>query len=510
MTVLELVRPAAGEPNRGMIVLFTMTATLMQILDTTIANVALPHMEGSLGATPDQVAWVLTSYIVAAAIATPMTGWIASRFGRTRYFVVALIGFTIASALCGLAVNLSQIVLFRVLQGAFGAAIVPLSQAILLDAFPRSESAKAMGIFSMGVMLGPVIGPTLGGYLTDEYSWRWCFYINVPIGILTILGIIAFVPETTRMAGRKLDWFGFAFLSLGVACLQLFLDRGEQKGWFDSTEILIEIALMAFAFYMFAVHSATTPRPFFDPRMFQDRTFLVSTVIMALIFVVYYGSMALTPQMLQTEFNYPVLTSGLVMAPRGFATIAAILIVGRLTKHIDVRILIALGLVVAGLSMYMTSRWSLMVSPAEIIWVGLLQGVGNGFINVPLMSVAFGTLAGELRTEATGLYNLMRNIGSAVGVSIASSQLVELTQINHGHLSEFLTPFRHMPAMPGMSGATAMKMLNFSVTQQAGMIAYVNVFWMLGVLCVGIIPLAFLLRTAPARPQGDEPTPIGE
>src|SRR5579883_2460956 len=488
MNVVDLARPATTEPKRAMIVFFTMTATLMQILDTTIANVALPHMEGSLGATPDQVAWVLTSYIVAAAIATPVTGWLASRFGRTRYFVVILTGFTVASALCGLAVTLPQIVFFRILQGAFGASIVPLSQAILLDAFPRSMSAKAMGIFR------------IGGYLTDEYSWRWCFYINVPIGIATVIGILAFVPETTRALGRKLDWFGFAFLSLGVASLQLFLDRGEQKGWFQSPEILTEIALAVFAFYMFAVHSATTVKPFFDPRLFRDRTYVISIIIMAAIFVVYYGSMALTPQMLQTEFNYPVLTSGLVMAPRGVSTIIAILIVGRLINRVGSRALIAFGLVIAGISMYMTSSWSLAVSPMDIIVAGLLQGAGNGFINVPLSTLAFATLPTELRTEGSGLYNLMRNIGSAIGVSIASSQLAELTQINHGHLAEFMTPFRHLPTMPNMSGAAAIRMLNLSITQQAGMIAYINVFWLLGGLCIAIIPLALLLRPPPRSP----------
>ena len=504
MTVVDLVRPASTEPNRAMIVFFTMTATLMQILDTTIANVALPHMEGSLGATPDQVAWVLTSYIVAAAIATPVTGWIASRFGRTRYFVVILIGFTVASALCGLAVTLPQIVLFRILQGAFGAAIVPLSQAILLDAFPRSMSAKAMGIFSIGVMLGPILGPTIGGYLTDEYSWRWCFYINVPIGIATVIGILAFVPETTRTPGRKLDWFGFGFLSLGVASLQLFLDRGEQQGWLQSSEILIEITLAVFAFYMFAVHSMTTAKPFFDPRLFRDRTYVISIIIMAAIFVVYYGSMALTPQMLQTEFNYPVLTSGLVMAPRGVSTIIAILIVGRLNNLVGSRVLIAFGLVIAGMSMYMTASWSQAVSPMDIIIAGLLQGAGNGFINVPLSTMAFATLPTDLRTEGSGLYNLMRNIGSAIGVSVAASQLTELTQINHGYLAEFMTPFRHLPSMPNMSGAAAIRMLNLSITQQAGMVAYVNVFWLLGGLCIAIIPLALLLRPPPKIPAASQ------
>jgi DHA2 family multidrug resistance protein len=504
MTAVDYVRPAQSEPNRLMITLIAMAAVTMQRLDTTIANVALPHMQGSLGATQDEVAWVLTSYIVAAAIATPITGWLAGRFGRTWFYVVALAGFTFTSALCGLAVTLPQIVLFRVLQGLFGAALVPLSQAILLDAYPRSEMGRAMSIFSMGVMMAPILGPVVGGYLTDEYSWRWCFYINVPLGILAIVGALAFIPETVIATKRKLDWFGFGFLSLTVASLQMMLDRGEQQGWFQSTEIIIEATLTIFAFYMFIVHSSTTNRPFFDVRLFKDRTFVVSTTIMTLIFIVYYGSMVLTPQMLQQELNYPVLTAGLIMAPRGVGTVLTILVVSRLSKWIGPRPLIATGLVISGISLFLMSGWSQMVSSREIVWVGLLSGAANGFINVPITTIAFVTLSQELRTEATGLYNLMRNIGSAVGVSIASAQLVESTQINHGYLSAFMTHFRQLPMMPGMDATRGLMMMNLGLTQQAAMVAFINVFWMLAVLSIAITPLVLFLKipkTGPA-PSG--------
>lgn len=504
MTVVDLVRPASTGPNRVMIMIFTMTATLMQVLDTTIANVAMPHMEGSLGATPDQVSWVLTSYIVAAAIATPVTGWIATRFGRTRYYVTVVIAFTAASALCGLATTLPQIVFFRILQGASGAAIAPLSQAILLDTFPRSQMAKAIGLWSMGITIGPILGPFVGGYLTDEYSWRWCFYINVPIGIASAIGAFTFFPETVRLPNRRLDWFGLSFLSLGVACLQLFLDRGEQKGWLQSWEILIEIALTAFSFYMFAVHSATTRKPFFDPRLIRDRTFLIASTMLVVIFIAAYGSLALTPQLLETEFNFPVMTSGLVMAPRGMASLIAILIVSRMSHRVDPRIFVIFGLTVVALSMFMTSSWSRSVSMSNIIIVGMLQGGGNGFINMPLSLLAFTTLPNELRTEASGLFNLMRNIGAAIGISITASQLAELTQINHEHLSEYMTPFRHLPVPAGASGTTAMEILNLSITQQAGMIAYINIFWMLSVLCFAIIPLVFFLRPPRELPTSNE------
>ncbi len=480
-----------------MITLIAMVAVTMQLLDTTIANVALPHMQGSLAATQDEIAWVLTSYIVAAAISTPVTGWLASRFGRTRLFVTALGGFTLASALCGVAVSLPQIVFFRILQGLFGAALVPLSQAILLDAYPRNEMQRAMGIFSSGVMIAPILGPVLGGYLTDEFSWRWCFYINVPLGIAAVLGALAFVPETVSNANRKLDWFGFGFLSLAIMCLQLVLDRGEQRGWFQSTEIQIEGALTLFSLYMFVTHSATTARPFFDIRLFRDQTFVVSTIIMMLIFVVYYGSMVLTPQMLQQEFNYPVLSAGLIMAPRGIGTIAAIMLTGPISKWVGPRQLIGFGLFVSGATLYAMSGWNLMTSAHTIVITGLIQGAGSGFINVPITTIAFATLGAELRTEAAGFYNLMRNIGSAIGISIAASQLVESTQTNHSYLASFMTPFRHMSLPQGPLG---MHILNLSITQQAAMIAFINIFWLLGILCVAIIPLVLFLKV-PKAPQ---------
>ena len=503
MTVTA-VRPAVAEPNKLMITLIVMAAVTMQLLDTTIANVALPHMQGSLGATQDEIAWVLTSYIVAAAIATPVSGWLASRFGRTRFFIVALTGFTVTSALCGIAATLPEVVLFRIMQGLFGAALVPLSQAILLDTYPRNEMTRAMGIFSMGVMIAPIIGPVMGGYLTDEFSWRWCFYINVPLGIVAILGAAAFIPETVSNTTRKLDWFGFGMLSLAVMCLQLVLDRGESKGWFQSGEIQAESALTAFALYMFIVHSATSARSFIDVRLFQDQTYVVSTAIMVMIFIVYYGSMVLTPQMLQQEFGYPVLTAGLIMAPRGVGTIAAIMLTGRVRKWVGPKQIIAAGLLISGVSLYSMSGWNLMTSQRTIIIMGLIQGAGSGMINVPITTIAFSTLSAELRTDATGFYNLARNIGSAIGVSIAASQLVESTQFNHSHLAQFFTRFQHMAMPHGLSGPAGLHILNLGLTQQAAMIAFVNIFWLLGILCIAIIPLVLFLKVPLSTPAASQ------
>jgi len=497
MSTATQAKPVAVEANRFMITLIAMAATVMQVLDTTIANVALPHMQGSLGATQDQIAWVLTSYIVAAAIATPLTGWFAASLGRTRAFAMATVGFTVTSIACGLAMTLPQIVLFRVLQGMFGAVLVPLAQSIMLDAYPRHEMGKAMSIFSIGVMTGPILGPIVGGWLTEEYSWRWCFYINVPIGILVVLGAFAFVPEVGRKPERKLDWMGFVFLSLAIACFQLVLDRGEQKGWWESSEILIETALTVFGLYMFVVHSATTRHPFVDIRLFQDMTFVSSTTIMFLIFMVYLGALVLVPQMLQIEMGYPVLTAGLATSPRGFGMLLMMITIGRLHNRINLRYVIILGMILNGISLYLMSRWSLTVSMREVAWTGVLQGLGMGALSLPIGTLAFTTLSPELRTDGTAFFNLMRNLGGAVGVSIVSSRVVELTQIHHGHLAEFMTPFRHMLPLPGVSGigeAASMKLMNLGLTQQAAMVAYINGYLLLAILSIVMLPLVFLLR----------------
>jgi len=496
MTTVEQFGKVARAPNQMMITLIAMSATVMQVLDTTIANVALPHMQGSLGATQDQISWVLTSYIVISAIATPITGWVAAKMGRTRAFVMAVAGFTIASIACGAAMTLPQMVLFRLLQGAFGAILTPLSQSILLSAYPRSQTAKAMGIFSIGVMVGPILGPILGGWLTEEYSWRWCFYINVPIGILSAAGALIFVAEDGKAPGRRLDWLGFLFLSLAIASFQLVLDRGEQKGWFQSPEILVEAAMTVFGLYMFIVHSLTTTNPFIDVRLFRDRTYVFGVSIMALIFMVYLGALVLVPQLLQLEMNYPVLTAGLATSPRGLGMVAAFIVIGRLKGRINPRLLIAGGMVINGISLWLMSGWSLDVEMSQIVWTGVLQGVGMGAISLPVATVAFSTLTDELRTDGSAFFALMRNMGGAIGVAIVSSRIVELTQIHHANLAQFMTPFRglHM-LVPGMSAGASMQVMNFTITRQAGMIAYINGFLLLAILSIAMLPLVLFLRT---------------
>jgi DHA2 family multidrug resistance protein len=497
MTTADIQLHAISAPtqNRTMITIVLVLAALMQALDTTIVNVALPHMQAGLNSTQDQISWVLTSYIVAAAIMTPATGFLAARIGRTRLFVISMIGFTVASVLCGLATSIGQMVAFRLLQGVFGAALMPLSQAILLDTYSRAEMGRAMAIWGIGTLVGPILGPTLGGYLTAEYTWRWCFYINLPVGIFAVIGALTFIGETSLVRERKFDAFGFAFLTLAIGCLQLALDRGEEKGWLQSTEIQIELALAIFGFYMFTVHSLTTARPFVDLGIFKDRNFVISMLLIMAVGMVFNGSMILVPQMLQTELNYPVLTTGLIMGPRGIGMVAAMMLFGKISNRADPRLLIFLGLMTVGGSMYVMSGWSLMVGSQQIITTGMIQGFGLGLIFAPVYSLAFYTMPTELRTEASGFFALVRNVGGAIGISIVASRLIELTQSNHAYLGSYMTPFRLMPGLHLPTTAAALEALNLNITLQAGMIAYVNVFRLLAVLSVLFSPLLLLVKS---------------
>src|ERR1700681_1126238 len=413
--------PMANGGNRAAITVCVILATLMQALDTTIANVALPYMQGSVSATQDQIGWVLTSYIVAAAIMTPPTGFLAARFGLKGLFLTAVVGFTVASMLCGMAQSLVQIVLFRILQGAFGAALVPLSQSVLLSINPPERQGSAMGIWGVGLMAGPVLGPLLGGWLTYNYSWRYVFYINVPIGILCVLGMKVFLTETTRNANAKLAWFGFGTLSLAIGALQVLLDRGEQLDWFGSGEIWIEAIIAASAFYLFVAHTFTADEPFVRPALFRDRNFAAGMAFIFIVGVTYLASLALMTPYLQSLMNYPIVTAGLVLGPRGIGTMAAMMIVGRLVGRVDTRLLLVIGLGLTAWSFYDMTGWTPDVSQMRIMGNGVVQGAGLGFLFVPLSAVTLATLTPQQRTEGAGLYNLSRNIGSGIGISAVTS-----------------------------------------------------------------------------------------
>ncbi|MBN8898650.1 MAG: DHA2 family efflux MFS transporter permease subunit, partial [Rhodospirillales bacterium] len=344
-------------PHRAFITICAMIATLMQALDSTIANVALPYMQGSLSASSDQITWVLTSYIVAAAIMTAPVGWLSMRFGLRRLFLISLVGFTVTSMLCGIAGSLVEMVVFRLAQGVFGAALVPLSQSTMLNIYPPERRGSAMAIWGMGVMVGPILGPTLGGYLTEMYNWRWVFFVNLPFGIAATLGLMAFLPRTDPKEGLRFDWLGFGVFAIGIAGLQLMLDRGETQDWWTSTEIIIETTMAGLGLYLFVVHLFTARQPFVSPRIFKDRNFAVGLFVMFSVGMVLLAVSALLAPWLQTLGNYPVETAGLVMAPRGIGTMAAMLIAGRLSNRVDPRLLMAFGVVVLAWSLYEMTGW---------------------------------------------------------------------------------------------------------------------------------------------------------
>jgi len=491
--------------NVGMVTLCVILATLMQALDTTIANVALPYMQGSVSASQDQIDWVLTSYIVAAAIMTPPTGFLAGRFGLKRLFLVSVSGFTIASMLCGMAQSLTQIVLFRVLQGAFGAALVPLSQSVLFSIYPKERQGFAMALFGVGVMVGPVLGPVLGGWLTENYSWRYVFYINLPIGILGLIGMTAFLPDTPRRVGEKLDWFGFGTLSLSIGALQVMLDRGEIKDWFGSGEIVIEAIIAASAFYLFVVHTLTAKKPFVRPELFRDRNFAAGVVFVSIVGLTYYSSLALQPPFLQELMNYPVVTAGLVMGPRGVGTMASMLLVGRLVGRVDTRILLGIGLALTAWSFSAMTGWTPDISESAIIGVGVVQGVGLGFLFVPLSAATLSTLSAEQRTEGAGFYNLSRNIGSIVGISVVNALLTRNTQINHASIATHVTAVNHGFDNPSVAHfwdpltAAGRAALDSVVTEQAQIIAYIDDYKMLMIATLAVFPLLLVFKRS-SRP----------
>ena len=495
--------------NRGAITACVILAVIMQALDTTIANVALPYIQGSVSASSDQINWVLTSYIVAAAIMTPPSGFLANKFGRKRVLLTAIGGFVVASILCGLSQSLVEIVAFRLMQGLFGAALVPLSQGFLLDIYSVEERGSAMALFGVSVMVGPVLGPVIGGWLTDNISWRWVFYINLPIGLLAFAGIMVFVTETARDAMAKLDWLGFGSLSLTIAALQLFLDRGEQLDWLSSGEIIIEAIVCAAAFYIFLAHTFTAERSFVNPRLFLDRNFAVSMFFIFIVGVTYLASLALMTPYLQTLMGYPVTTAGIVMGPRGMGTMLCMFIVGRLIGRVDTRYLLALGLGLTAWAMYDMTSWTPDVSQWTIVSVGFVQGAGLGFLFVPLTTIAFATLPAQNRGEAAGLFNLSRNIGSSAGISVVTSLITENVQTNHAVISAYVTPFNHAmqtpAAMQSMNplSAAGRAALDSMITTQATVIAYLDDFKLLMIMSLACIPLVLLLRKPAAAPAMD-------
>ena len=490
---------SATGTNRGLITISVILASFLTALDQTIANVALPHIGGELSATREQSSWVLTSYIVGAAIMIPLSGWLADRYGRKKILIVSVIAFTVSSALCGIAQSLGQIVLFRLLQGLAGAALVPQSQAVLLDINPPEHHGRAMAAWVMAVVFGPAVGPVLGGWLTDDYSWRWVFFINVPFGIFATLGLLSSMRDS-KTQRSSFDFFGFATLSLAIGALQIMLDRGQLLDWFSSTEICIEAALAAVAFYLFMTHTFTSRTPFVTPGMFRDRNFAIGSVAIFVIGIVLFATLALLPPMLQDLMGYPVTTTGWVTAPRGVGTLIATIAVGRLISRIDARLLIGTGFALTAFSLWQSCGFSPLMDDRLVVWSGFIQGLGLGLTYVPLTTVCFATLAPHFRSGGTSMFNLLRNIGSSIGIAVVQALLTRNTQVMHARLTEHITPYgaQLRSAAPyDLATPQGLAALNAGVTRQAEMIAYNNNFKLLLVLTLAIFPLILLL--SPAR-----------
>ncbi len=494
--------------RRRLITVVVMAATLIVILDTTIANVALPHMQASLGANPETIAWVLTSYILATAIAMPTTGWLSARVGRRTLFVVAILGFTAASALCGVASSLTAMVGFRFAQGLFGAFLAPMSQAVMYDINPPERHAQAMTIWGMVVMVGPILGPVLGGWLTDNFNWRWVFFINVPIGLVAAVGAWALLDDAGRER-RPFDYVGFVLLALSLTSLQLMLDRGSQLDWFEATEIWVEAGVAVACLWMFAVHTATAPDGLLPRALFADRNFVTAVLAIAVIGGILIAGAALVAPMLQRLFGYPVLGAGLLTAPRGLGTMAGMMIAGRLANRVDARVTIFVGMVLMAVSLGMMTRFDLAMDSGPVVWSGAIQGLGLGLTVLPMNLLALATLSARLRTEAASLYNLMRSLGGSIAISVTTALIATNVQVSHAELGANVSTTR-TPALDaglletiGVSGAAAMRVIDAEVNRQALMIAYLDDYWAMMWAAIAVVPLVLLMR-GPRGPRGQK------
>jgi DHA2 family multidrug resistance protein len=483
--------------SRALLAASTTLATLLYAIDTTIVNVALPQMQGSLQASQEQAAWIVTAYIVVSAIATPLAGWLGDRYGLRRVLLTAIAGFTVGSALCGVASSLSQVVAFRMIQGAFGAALVPLSMVTLLQEFPRSSHGRVMSLWGVGVMVGPIVGPSLGGWLTDSWSWRWAFYINVPLGALALIGLMASMPRRRGGQHRPFDALGFVLLSLAVGLFQLMLDRGEIKDWFGSTEIVAEAFLASVALYMFVVHSLTARQPFVDFGLFRDRNFVVALLVQLCIGTFVYSPAVLLPTFLQQIKGYTATQAGVLLAARGVSSVVAMFICGRFASRLDPRPVMLVGLVTVAASLWQMSMFSVDTPAWDFFMAGLVQGFGIPLVFLTLTIVGFATLPAKSRTEAGVLFTLARNIGGSAGIAAVVAMLSRSAQVNRSYLAEHFTPYsvdrwRIVGALPGANETTAA--IVAEIDRQARAIAYSNVFHVLIGLALLCTPLVLMLR----------------
>jgi MFS transporter, DHA2 family, multidrug resistance protein len=502
--------------NPWLIAVSVMFATFMEVLDTTVVNVSLPHIAGSLSASIDEATWALTSYLVANAIILPMTGWLASMFGRKRLLMLSVVGFTASSFLCGLAPTLSALIVFRVMQGATGGALQPLSQAVLLEAFAPQDRGKAMGFWGLGIVVAPILGPVLGGWLTDSYSWRWVFYINIPVGIASIVmtKLYIFDPPYLRSEKRSVDYWGIGMLTVGIGALQIVLDKGQQEDWFESNLITGLAVLSAVTLIALVWHELTTDNPIVDLRVLKERSYAVGVFLMTVVGFVLYGSMVLLPIMLQTLLGYPPLQAGIAMAPRGIGSFFMMPLTGLMTGHFDARKLLSTGLVVGGMTLLWLSWLNLQAGYWDIFWPQLIQGVGMSLLFVPLTTIAMDRIPREKMGYATSLFNLMRNIGGSIGIAMTGTMLARHSQATTSMLGANVTPydpasqsmmyqFRAAFLAAGSDAVTATDRAYAAlfglVQRQATMVAFVGIFQLMGVIFIALVPLVLLMKRPKAR-----------
>ena len=488
-----------------------MFATFMEVLDTTVVNVSLPHIAGTLSATIDESTWVLTSYLVANAIILPLTGWLAMHFGRKRLLLASVSGFTMASFLCGLAPNLSSLVIFRIIQGATGGAMQPLSQAVLLEAFPPHERGKAMGFWGLGIVVAPILGPVLGGWLTDNYSWRWIFYINIPVGIAAFVmtELFIFDPPYIRRVSERIDYWGICLLALGIGALQLILDTGAKRDWFSSNLIKALAVASAAALVVFIVHEWRTHHPVVDLHVFKVRTYSTGVFLMTTLGFVLYGSLVLLPIMLQTLLGYPSVQAGMAMAPRGLGSFIGMPMVGFLVGRFDPRKLVATGLVAGGLTLLWFGTLNLNAGYWDIFWPQFCQGFGLSLLFVPLTTITMDPIPKERMGNATSLFNLVRNVGGSTGIAVTSTLLFRRVQVHSALLGANVNPYspaaqsalaqaRNGFIARGLDPVTATQRAYAAVfgmvQRQAAMVSFVEVFRLLGVIFFLALPLVFLMK----------------
>jgi MFS transporter, DHA2 family, multidrug resistance protein len=508
----------AKHVNPWVIAVSVMLATFMEVLDTSVVNVSLKNIAGTLSASIDEATWTVTSYLVANAIILPMTGWLASAFGRKRLLMISVVGFTGASFLCGFAPTLGSLIFFRIIQGATGGALQPLSQAVLLEAFPPDQRGKAMGFWGLGVVVAPILGPVLGGWLTDNYSWRWVFYINIPVGVasLVMTKMFIFDPPYLRQESRKIDYWGIGMLAVGIGALQILLDKGQEDDWFES-HLMVALAIIAAVLLtLFVIHELLTDDPVVDLRVFKIRSYAVGVFLMTVVGFVLYGSLVLLPIMLQTLFGYPSTQAGIAMAPRGMGAFVMMPITGMMTGKFDARKLLTTGLVIGGSTLLWLSVINLQAGYWDIFWPQIIQGVGMSLLFVPLTTVSMDPIPREKMGNATSLFNLMRNIGGSVGIAVTGTMIARHTRIVTGTLGEHVniydpeTQQMFMQIRSGFlaAGADMVTATNRTyaalfgmLSRQAAMVSFVGLFELLGIIFLLLIPLVLLMK----RPGGGAP-----